>query len=1583
MMRKSLSLLFLLLAVSLGAWGQSFTITVGSTSPVAVVTNTYATMVTVVQTSGTSANFIVNANGIPVFLPSGGSFLFVSSQGFGAGTTVGTIQATAGSGVNVLVSQQQLLVPPNAVSQVIFSGTTIPNASASGLCLVSTGTGAGQWAFSSCSGSSTTNFSGLIADAANISGGAFQIGNGTSLAPTGSGTITANLVPTTGLVFPGSSSGHATVVAQAAALTPTLTLPTGSGTFAVSASGLLSLSAATGALTCTNCASTQNPLSQFASTTSAQLFGVLSNPSGTGLAVFNNSPTFITPTLGVATATSINGIGIAGTSGKTLTVNNSLTLNGTDSTTMTFPTTSQTIPGLGQANTWTAGLQTFTAATMSLPASASYAPTTAGLFGYDSTNGRLVFGNGSATGIPIWITGTITSGQCPQFSGITGGTVSAACGSGGGGNVSTGTAPNSPAQYYVSVFSNTTTIGGIATGTSGYPLLSNGASAYPTFAQVSLGTGVTGTLTAAETPAFTGGDIQSAGATLTLTAVSVHGVTYPATPSTNTVPVVTASNTVTYEAVPNAALVNSATTVNSQTCTLGSSCTLPFSVNGTGLSSQAGINNVTSITNAVGLTATPSNPTGNHLTFEITGASYTGNAATASNLSGCTPSAAGDICYYTGSAWTRLAGNSSTALVLQEVSGVPSWVSAGTGNTTSTSLTTNTIPVANGANSIINSLLTDNGTTLAYSGTGGLSLGVTGTAGIAYLHQGTAAPGTATTAIGLAAPTTVTAHDIVFPSAASSGYEKWSTTVNQTGCTASTTNLCGFIESSISLTADVSGSLPFANGGCAGTTQQTCLNNVMPGTPSAGEVAYYNGSNWVGLAGNNSGVGYLSENSSGAPSWNSGISGPISAIVSATGTNTISNGNFAQTWNWSLTGSSVTGLTIGEAAAATGTGDGLLAVTAIAGSTAVPLTLTSSLTGTQTLPTLQVKPTWNTTGVVDAGILENVTNTASGTGSLLIDLQVGGTSQFSVDKAGNASAASSLAVGASSGLAGLDGVGGASSNPSLTGYTTGYQGFMGATSGASPSWFVQLPAAAPAGSVLVAGTPSSNISAGTWQVLYGTEAGIASSSDPGSTVNVPMVSDGSHGMEPSSSGALGTNAFNSIAYLALTGGTLTGALNGTSETLTSTLTLTGDGVHWGSDQFTGNTTAPTITANDFAIGGFSSTSATAYGIQFPNTAPSGGQCPSFPTPTSSWSQASWVSCGGSPGGSNTQIQYNNSSAFGGVSDWTTNGTTTMTAAAAGILDLSAITGTPGLKLPQAVGGTLLAGTSTANLSAPMVIQNTNSSNNNTSITLGITSPGTSTGQTTLNINGAATGGDLLDLGTGGTWASGVLSGQTNVAKVGITGAFTGLSYTSNGTTAGFIDFPQGSTSSAVAPCNTATSWCVQAATAMTAGVETLLGTRAQGVLFGTGSSSAIQDGNSGDANHSAVVSWSTATTIGSTSLCSSANCPAGTYRVSAYIDVTTACTTTGSYVVNLIWTDDTTVSKTSVMPLVGLGVTPTFGPTAITATLVPTSTTDFGTGSFILRSTGTTSINYSTTAGACATGGPGVGKLYFTVEPIQ
>lgn len=84
--------------------------------------------------------------------------------------------------------------------------------------------------------------------------------------------------------------------------------------------------------------------------------------------VFSTSPTFITPTLGAATATSINGntfttgtYTLTGTAGKTLNFTNTLTLSGTDSTTMTFPSTSATIARTDAAQTFT-GIQTFSSA---------------------------------------------------------------------------------------------------------------------------------------------------------------------------------------------------------------------------------------------------------------------------------------------------------------------------------------------------------------------------------------------------------------------------------------------------------------------------------------------------------------------------------------------------------------------------------------------------------------------------------------------------------------------------------------------------------------------------------------------------------------------------------------------------------------------------------------------------------------------------------------------------------------------------------------------------------------------------------------------------------------------------------------------------------------------------------------------------------------------------------------------------------------------------------------------------------------------------------------------------------------------
>lgn len=62
-----------------------------------------------------------------------------------------------------------------------------------------------------------------------------------------------------------------------------------------------------------------------------------------------------------------------------------------------------------------------------------------------------------------------------------------------------------------------------------------------------------------------------------------------------------------------------------------------------------------------------------------------------------------------------------------------------------------------------------------------------------------------------------------------------------------------------------------------------------------------------------------------------------------------------------------------------------------------------SLTGSNAQSFIDLAGTWNTSGA-PAAIKLNVTNTSSGTGSLLLDLQVGGSSKFSVNKDGVVSA---------------------------------------------------------------------------------------------------------------------------------------------------------------------------------------------------------------------------------------------------------------------------------------------------------------------------------------------------------------------------------------------------------------------------------------------------------------------------------------------------------------------------------------------------------------------------------------------------
>jgi hypothetical protein len=89
--------------------------------------------------------------------------------------------------------------------------------------------------------------------------------------------------------------------------------------------------------------------------------------TGTGNVVLATSPTLTTPNIGAATAVTVNNVAFTApastatftlATAKTFTVNHSLTLAGTDATTMTFPSTSATVARTDAAQTFT-GTQTF------------------------------------------------------------------------------------------------------------------------------------------------------------------------------------------------------------------------------------------------------------------------------------------------------------------------------------------------------------------------------------------------------------------------------------------------------------------------------------------------------------------------------------------------------------------------------------------------------------------------------------------------------------------------------------------------------------------------------------------------------------------------------------------------------------------------------------------------------------------------------------------------------------------------------------------------------------------------------------------------------------------------------------------------------------------------------------------------------------------------------------------------------------------------------------------------------------------------------------------------------------------------
>ena len=162
------------------------------------------------------------------------------------------------------------------------------------------------------------------------------------------------------LNFNGSTAGTISVKGAASAGTWTFTLPTSGGTnnyvLTTNGSGTSSWSqvsltaGVTGVLPVANGGTNASSagITAFNNITGYTAAGATGTTS-TNL-VFSTSPTLVTPVLGAATATSINGLTITSstgtltvTNGKTASFSNTITFAGTDSTTMTFPSTSSKI----------------------------------------------------------------------------------------------------------------------------------------------------------------------------------------------------------------------------------------------------------------------------------------------------------------------------------------------------------------------------------------------------------------------------------------------------------------------------------------------------------------------------------------------------------------------------------------------------------------------------------------------------------------------------------------------------------------------------------------------------------------------------------------------------------------------------------------------------------------------------------------------------------------------------------------------------------------------------------------------------------------------------------------------------------------------------------------------------------------------------------------------------------------------------------------------------------------------------------------------------------------------------------------
>lgn len=338
---------------SLSVSGQLTSTVATGTAPLVVSSTTRVSNLNV-ATAGTADTVTTNAN-LTGVITSVGNATSIASQ--------------TGTGTKFVVDTSPTLVTP------VIGAATGTSLSVSGQLTSTIATGTAPLVVSSTTRVANLNVatagnSDTVTTNANLTGPITSVGNATSIASqTGTGnTFVMNTSPT--LVTPVLGAASGTSLSLSGQLTSTLA--TGTAPLVIASTtrvSNLNVATAGNADTVTTNANLTGVITSVGNATS------IASQTGTGTKfVVDTSPTLVTPVLGVATASSINKVAITAPAtsatltiadGKTLVASNSLTLAGTDSTVMTFPTTSATIARTDSAQTFS-GNQTFSGSQVSI-----------------------------------------------------------------------------------------------------------------------------------------------------------------------------------------------------------------------------------------------------------------------------------------------------------------------------------------------------------------------------------------------------------------------------------------------------------------------------------------------------------------------------------------------------------------------------------------------------------------------------------------------------------------------------------------------------------------------------------------------------------------------------------------------------------------------------------------------------------------------------------------------------------------------------------------------------------------------------------------------------------------------------------------------------------------------------------------------------------------------------------------------------------------------------------------------------------------------------------------------------------------